>query len=109
MTDPHEDSFRKRSSCPDAETLLAHNSGALSFLAREQVSTHLLACDFCRACTQLLSDRPPPEATAPSGPRTPREAPPEAAARMPLSVLMVALARTPFEEGAARAGLTRAA
>jgi hypothetical protein len=109
MNDPPANTFGRRRACPDAETLLAFNTGALAYLAREQVASHLLACDFCRACTQLLSHLTPPEPAARTQPAARPEQTTGGPTRAPLCVLLLALARKPSDEGSARARLTRAA
>jgi hypothetical protein len=95
LKDTREDPFGRRRACPDFETLLALDSGALSLLARERATTHLLACDFCRACSQLLSNHTRRESPTRPRTRTPSEVTAVSPARLPLAVLTLALARPP--------------
>lgn len=51
--------FRKHLTCPPAETLLAYRAGSLQGEMCEQVTDHLLECEFCGAELQLLNLCPP--------------------------------------------------
>ena len=51
--------FCKHKSCPSAEMLLDYTRAALASDARQQLTAHLAACDFCDAELYLLSKFPP--------------------------------------------------
>jgi hypothetical protein len=91
VKDSHEDSFARRSACPCVETILALGSGSLTPRAREQANTHLLACDFCGACSQMLSNHTPRESTAHPTARKRMGAPTHSHTRAPLFLLTLAL------------------
>jgi hypothetical protein len=63
--------FTKQSGCPAAQTLVAYQADALSVLARQAVSTHLLSCEFCAAEAQLLATHEPQTAAEPAPPPVP--------------------------------------
>jgi anti-sigma factor ChrR (cupin superfamily) len=69
--------FGPRDTCPDQALLAAHNAGALSPLMQERVGSHLQACDFCGAASQLLT-------------RLPSEAAAQDAVELPLSLRLLA-------------------
>ena len=51
--------FGKTRSCPPSEALRRYAESTLCGERLDEVSTHLCACDFCCAETQLLSRFPP--------------------------------------------------
>lgn len=61
--------FVKTKSCPPAEALALYAVSTLGGERLEEVSTHLCACDFCRAEAQLLGRFPPAAAPSPNAPR----------------------------------------
>ena len=50
--------FGPRDTCPDQALLAAYGADTLSLLMRERVGSHLQACDFCGAASQLLTQLP---------------------------------------------------
>jgi hypothetical protein len=47
--------FRKRTSCPSSQTLVAFRRSHLSYEGAARIETHLATCDFCNAELQLLT------------------------------------------------------
>ena len=56
--------FGKTRSCPPTEALRLYAESTLCGERLDEVNTHLCACDFCGAETQLLSRFPPPASAA---------------------------------------------
>ena len=51
--------FGKTKSCPPSEALALYAGSTLEGIRLDAISTHLCACDFCRAEAQLLARFPP--------------------------------------------------
>ena len=66
--------FGKTKSCPPSEALVLYTESTLEGHRLDAIHTHLCACDFCRAETQLLTRFPPTSCAAPTAPA--REMPP---------------------------------
>ena len=47
--------FCKQATCPSSETLLSYQRAGLAAEQRAWVASHLAACDFCGAESQLLT------------------------------------------------------
>ena len=54
--------FCKHKTCPSAEMLLGYTRAALACDVRQQLTAHLVDCDFCDAELYLLSRFPPADA-----------------------------------------------
>ena len=54
--------FVKTKACPPSEALLHYITRTLGAPKLDAINTHLSACDFCGAETQLLTRFPPPQA-----------------------------------------------
>jgi hypothetical protein len=59
--------FVKTRACPPSEALLLYSKRTLAGRRLEAINTHLSACDFCGAETQLLTKFPPPTPPASFG------------------------------------------
>ncbi len=60
--------FGKTRSCPPSEALVLYAESTLEGHRLEAISTHLCACDFCCAETQLLARFPPTNCAVPTAP-----------------------------------------
>ena len=58
--------FVKTRSCPPTEALALYAESTPGGERLEVIDTHLCACDFCRAETQLLAKFPPTASAAPT-------------------------------------------
>lgn len=61
--------FGKTKSCPPTEALALYAESTLEGYRLDAINTHLCACDFCCAETQLLTRFPPRTSVAPTAPR----------------------------------------
>lgn len=93
--------FAKQPHCPASAVLVAYAAGTLSFLARENVTGHLAACEFCGAESSLLSRRAPASSETTE---SRDDAPP-----MPLALRLLAESRLADMHAAARVGERHAA
>lgn len=57
--------FCKSSDCPSSPDLLAFENGGISTKNREEIETHLVACEFCASEVEFYAHYPQSEETVP--------------------------------------------